>query len=77
VVFPDDRARTAEHQRRSYRRFLVKHGSVLGALMSLHRCGRLGDRAYLELRQRALNTLATQITGEAAAHILGARDFSR
>lgn len=58
VVFPDNRARTVEHQRKAYRRFMVKHGGVLGVLMALYRCGKLGDVAYRELRQRALNTLA-------------------
>lgn len=57
VVFPDDRARTVEHQRRAYRRFMIKHGSVLGVLMALHRCGRIGEVAYNELRQRVLNAL--------------------
>jgi hypothetical protein len=70
IVFPDDRARTVEHQRKSYRRFLVKHGSVLGVLLSLHRCGKLGDRAYSELRQRALNTLGRHLVGDWAHSVV-------
>ncbi len=63
LVFPDDRVRTVEHQRKAYRRFMVKHGSVLGVLMALHRCGRIGDVAYSGLRQRALNTLGPHVVG--------------
>ena len=63
VVFPDNQSRTIEHQRRSHRRFLVKHGGALGVLMALHRCGKLSDVAYNELRQKVLSTLAPRVVG--------------
>lgn len=42
---------------RRYHVFLVRHGSALGSLVALHRCGRLGDVAYNTLRERVLATL--------------------
>ena len=63
VVFPGDRTKTVEHQRSAYRRFLVKHGGLLGMLTTLHRCRRLGDVAYNELRGRILKTLGATIVG--------------
>jgi hypothetical protein len=65
VMYPGDQARTAAHQRKAYTAFLMKHGSALGTLMALHRCGKLGDVAYNELRQIAMDTLAATVVGVA------------
>ena len=63
VVFPGDAARSVAHQRKAYHQFLVRHGAALGTLTAVHRCGKLGDVAYSELREVVLNTLAPTIVG--------------
>jgi hypothetical protein len=63
IVVPDNHHATAELQRKAYARFMVKHGGVLGTLTTLHRCRRLNDVAYNELRQRVIQTLAPTIVG--------------
>lgn len=55
---------TVTAQRRNFRAFLVRHGSALGSLVALHRCGKLSDAAYNECREIILGTLAPTIVGE-------------
>ena len=55
---------TVTAQRRNFRVFLVRHGSALGSLVALHRCGKLSDTAYNEFREIILKTLAPTIVGE-------------
>lgn len=43
---------------KAHRVFLVRHGGCLGTLTALHRCGRITDTAYAEMRQRILATIA-------------------
>jgi len=53
----------AETQRRAYRKWLTKHGAALGTLMALHRCGKLGDVAYNELREQVMATMTPTLVG--------------
>lgn len=43
--------------RKQHYTYLVKHGSVLGMITALHRCGRLSDVAVNELRAREMRTM--------------------
>lgn len=63
IVVPDNAVLTVQAQRKAYATFMVKHGSALGMLMALHRCRRLNDAAYNELRTRVINTLAPTLVG--------------
>jgi hypothetical protein len=65
VVIPDDQAKTVRHQQRAYTKFMVKHGSALGVVMALHRCRKISDVAYNELRQRVIQTLVPTVVGRA------------
>jgi len=63
IVFPGDQAATVAGQRKAYAAFMVKHGSALGALMALHRVGKLSDVAYNDLRQIVIDTLIPTVVG--------------
>ena len=52
-----DEQATTEKQRKLYTTWLTRHGAALGSITALHRCGRLGDVAYEELRQRVMRTM--------------------
>ena len=55
---------TVRQQQKNYNTFMVKHGAALGSLVALHRCGKLSDFAYEELRQTILETLKPTMVGE-------------
>lgn len=63
IAFPGDASRTVAFQRKAFHQFLVRHGAALGTLTALHRCGKLGDVAYNELRAVVLNTLTPTVVG--------------
>jgi hypothetical protein len=42
--------------------FLQKQGQVIGALKALRLCGLIGDQAYREYCQRAINSLVPTVT---------------
>jgi hypothetical protein len=63
IMFPGDQAATVRHQKKSYAAFMVKHGSALGALMSLHRVGKISDVCYSELRKIVIDTLIPTVVG--------------
>ena len=46
-----------EKVKKAHKIFLVKHGSALGSLAMLHRCAKLEDTGYMQLRERILKTL--------------------
>lgn len=58
-----DQGMMVDYQRKQYAAFMVKHGAALGMIMALHRCGKLGDVAYNELRQIVINTLVPTVVG--------------
>ena len=57
ISFPESQEKTADHQRKSYQQFLVRHGSAMGALVSMLRAGLIDALAYQQLRQQNLNML--------------------
>jgi hypothetical protein len=63
VVFPDSHQKTVAYQRKAYAAFMMHHGSALGALMALHRCGKISDVAYNEVRQEVMATMAPTVVG--------------
>jgi len=65
TMFPGDQIKTVTHQKKAYIAFMMKHGGALGTLMALHRCGKLSDVAYNELRQITMDTLAPTVIGVA------------
>jgi hypothetical protein len=56
-----DKAAMVDYQQKQYARFMIKHGGALGVIMALHRCGKIGDVAYNELRQIVINTLVPTV----------------
>lgn len=52
---------TPEAMRKAWSAWMVKHGSALGILMALHRCGRLSDLGYNTLRARVMATMTPTI----------------
>lgn len=52
---------TADLTRKAHVTWLMRHGSALGALMALHRCGKLSDVAYNLFNQRVKETLVPTI----------------
>lgn len=63
VIFPNDHGKTVDYQKNAERILLVKHGGVLGILVALHRCRRLSDVGYNELRERAMAVLVPTLVG--------------
>ena len=49
-------------QRKAWSTWMVKHGSALGALMMLHRCDKVGDVLYNQLRERVMKTMVPTVT---------------
>ena len=67
VSVPGDQVTTASLQRKAYRIYLVRHGGALGTLTALHRCRKLNDVAYMELRQRVMLTLVPTVVGSSTS----------
>jgi len=65
VVYPGDKARTAEAQQTADWRFVVKLGAVLGMIVALHKCRLLGDVAHNSFRTRAMATVVPTLVGTA------------
>ena len=63
IAFPGDQSKTVGHQRKAYYVYLVKHGAALGALTTLHRCGKLGIVAYNTFREQVMGTLIATVVG--------------
>lgn len=63
VPIPDARDTKVSWQRRREAIYFMKYGSSLGSLMGLFRTGTIGPRAYSEMRQKVLNSLAPTIVG--------------
>ncbi len=63
VVIPDDKQATARRQQAAFRQFLVKHGLALGALVTLHRTGKIGDVMYNELNDQVISTFQASVVG--------------
>ena len=64
VIVPGDKAATVRAQKKAFTRFLMNQGRAMEAAILLFRVGLITDRAYLEFRQRALNTLAASVVGQ-------------
>ncbi len=63
VQIPDPTAVQVQMQRRALWTFLTKQGQVVGALKAFKASGLLSDRAFVELNQRAINTLVPSQVG--------------
>ena len=63
VRIPDNNQMAVQTQRRALWTFLSKQGKVVGALKSLLLCGRISERCYTELNQKAINTLIPTVVG--------------
>lgn len=64
VYFPGDADKTVRFQQAAERRFLVKHGCVLGMLFALLRCRLLSDVGYTEMRVETMALLGPTVVGE-------------
>jgi len=62
---PIERARNmlAAEQRARYGHFRIKYGIATGVLLALHRCRKLSDVAYNELRAEILDTMTPTVVG--------------
>lgn len=64
VKIPDDPKATADAQQKAYQQWLMNYGSAVGALVSLHKAGKISDNAYVKLQQRVFLTLRPTVVGE-------------
>lgn len=64
IRFPNPSQVTKRFQEKAYTNFLIKYGAALGAVMALHRCRKLDDVAYNELRQKIVNLLLPTVVGK-------------
>ena len=63
VKIPNNKQIAVKTQQRALWSFLTKQGQVIGALKSLKLCGLISERCYLELNQKAINTLVPTVVG--------------
>lgn len=64
VWIPDPTAVTVQNQRRMMWTFLVKQGKVEGALLALLMAGKIDEKFYREMHQRAINSLVPSNVGQ-------------